>query len=134
MLVALEDKVIDTGTVVDTEKGKMYIHRKKVEDSHKGGYGKISAARVLEVSSNVGIVKLIQKHYKSHPQKFVDALEKLGLNSKLGLEIKGEGQPYIPSPKDNKTMERHFFGVDGMGLRRLIDTVANPYFLQCHRQ
>jgi cell division protein FtsI (penicillin-binding protein 3) len=102
LLVALEDKVIDTGTVVDTEKGKMYIHRKKVEDSHKGGYGKISAARVLEVSSNVGIVKLIQKHYKSHPQKFVDALEKLGLNSKLGLEIKGEGQPYIPSPKDNK--------------------------------
>lgn len=102
LLVALEDQVIDTGTVVDTGKGKLFIHRKKVEDSHRGGYGKISAARVLEVSSNVGIVKLIQEHYKSNPQKFVDAIERLGLNSKLGLAIKGEGRPYVPSPKDKK--------------------------------
>ncbi len=102
LLVALEDKVIDTGTVVDTEKGRIFIYGKKVEDSHRGGYGKISAGRVIEVSSNVGIVKLIQKHYKKNPQKFVDAIEDLGLGSKLGLEIKGEGKPYIPSPKDKK--------------------------------
>ncbi len=102
LLVALEDKVIDTGTVVDTEKGKIYIHKKKVEDSHRGGYGKISAARTIEVSSNVGIVKLIREHYKQDPQKFVDAVEEIGLGSKLGLEIKGEGEPYIPNPKDKK--------------------------------
>jgi cell division protein FtsI (penicillin-binding protein 3) len=102
LLVALEDKVIDTGTIVDTEKGKIYIHRKKVEDSHRGGYGKISAGRVIEVSSNVGIVKLIQNHYKKTPQKFVDAVNELGFCSKLGLEIKGEGAPSIPDPKDKK--------------------------------
>nr|WP_152286293.1 penicillin-binding protein [Flavicella marina] len=102
LLVALEDKVVDTSTVVDTEKGRIYIHRKKVEDSHRGGYGKISAGRVIEVSSNVGIVKLIQKHYKQNPQKFVDAINEIGFGSKLGLEIKGEGAPYIPSPKDKK--------------------------------
>lgn len=102
LLVALEDKVIDTGTIVDTEKGKIFIHRKKVEDSHKGGYGKISAARVIELSSNVGIVKLVQEHYKKNPQKFVNAIKGLGLGSKLNLEIKGEGSPYIPSPKDKR--------------------------------
>ncbi|MFC2110712.1 penicillin-binding protein, partial [Bacteroidota bacterium] len=102
LLVALEDKVIDTGTVVDTEKGRIFIHRKKVEDSHRGGYGEISAARVIEVSSNVGIVKIIQEHYKKNPQKFVDAINELGLGSKLGLKIKGEGVPYIPNPKDKK--------------------------------
>ncbi|WP_139957742.1 penicillin-binding protein [Flavicella sediminum] len=102
LLVALEDKVIDTGTIVDTEKGRIFIHRKKVEDSHHGGYGKISAARVIEVSSNVGIVKIIQEHYDKNPQKFVDAINNLGLGSKLGLRIKGEGLPYIPSPKDKK--------------------------------
>ena len=102
LLVALEDKVIDTNTIVDTEKGRIYIHRKKVEDSHRGGYGKISAGRVIEVSSNVGIVKLIQKHYKKNPQKFVDAIENLGLGSRLGVEMKGEGKPYIPNPKDKK--------------------------------
>ena len=102
LLIALEDKVIDTGTVVDTEKGKIFIHGKKVEDSHRGGYGRISAGRVIEVSSNVGIVKLIQEHYKKDPQKFVNGVEDIGLGSKLGLEIKGEGSPYIPNPKDKK--------------------------------
>mgnify|MGYP001945606930 CR=1 FL=1 len=102
LLIALEDKVIDTGTVVDTEKGRIFIHGKKVEDSHRGGYGRISAGRVIEVSSNVGIVKLIQEHYKKDPQKFVNGVEDIGLGSKLGLEIKGEGSPYIPNPKDKK--------------------------------
>ena len=102
LLVALEDKVIDTGTVVDAEKGRMYVYGKKVEDSHHGGYGKISAARAIELSSNVAIVKIIQAHYKDNPSKFVDAIEELGLGTKLGLEIKGEGIPYIPNPKDKK--------------------------------
>lgn len=103
LMVALEDKVIDTSTVVDTENGIIMIHGKKVEDSRRGGYGKISAARVFEVSSNVGIVKLIRKHYDHRPQKFVDKLNAFGLNEKLGLHIKGEGSPIIPSPKNKKT-------------------------------
>ena len=45
---------------------------------------------------------MIQEHYKKQPQKFVDAIENLGLASKLGLKIKGEGSPYIPSPKNKK--------------------------------
>ena len=102
LLIALEDKVIDTGTVVDTEKGRIFVHGKKVEDSRRGGHGKISAGRIIELSSNVGIVKIIQEHYKKNPQKFVDAVNKIGLGSKLGLEIKGEGVPSIPSPKDKK--------------------------------
>ena len=60
LMAALDDNVIDTSTVVDTEKGRIYINNRKVEDSKRGGYGKISAARVFEVSSNVGIVKLIK--------------------------------------------------------------------------
>ncbi len=102
LMAALEDKVIDTSTVVDTEKGRIFIHGSKVEDSHRGGYGKISAARVFEVSSNVGIVKLIKKHYDDQPQKFVDRMKEYGLADPIGLPIKGEGVPYIPSPKDKK--------------------------------
>lgn len=102
MVVALEDKVIDTSTVVDTENGVMVIRRNYVRDSKKGGYGKISAARAFEVSSNVGIVKLIYDNYKDNPQKFVDGLNRMGLNNELGLSIKGEGSPYIPSPGDKK--------------------------------
>lgn len=92
MLVALEDKVVDTSTIVDTEKGVIRIHRRSVRDSHHGGYGKISTARAFEVSSNVGVVKIIQENYSENPQKFVDGLYKMGVGKKIGLPIKGEGE------------------------------------------
>lgn len=99
LMAALEDKVIDTATVVDTEKGRIFLHGSKVEDSERGGYGKISAARVFEVSSNVGIVKLIRKHYDDQPEKFIKHLENFGLTEKIGLPIKGEGKPVVHRPK-----------------------------------
>ena len=102
LMAALEDKVIDTATVVDTEKGRIFIHRKKVEDSERNGYGKISAARVFEVSSNVGIVKLIREHYDDKPEKFIKHLENFGLTEKIGLPIKGEGKPFVPRPKTKR--------------------------------
>ena len=101
MVVALEDKVIDTSTVVDTEKGVIKFHGRSVRDSHRGGYGKISAARVFEVSSNVGIVKIINEYYKDNPKKFIKGLKRMNVGEKIGLPIKGEGNPIIPNP-DNK--------------------------------
>ncbi len=133
LMAALEDKVIDTATVVDTEKGKIYIHRKKVEDSQRGGYGKISAARVFEVSSNVGIVKLIREHYDDKPEKFIKHLENFGLTEKVGLPIKGEGKPIVYRPEDkawNKvSLEWMSWGygiqVTAMQLLSLYNAVAN---------
>ena len=99
LMAALDDKVIDTSTVVDTEKGRIFIHGSKVEDSERGGYGKISAARVFEVSSNVGIVKLIRKHYDDNPEKFLKRMEEYGITKPIGFAIKGEGIPKVPHPK-----------------------------------
>ena len=99
MVAALEDKVIDTSYVVDTSGGVMtFFGKYKVVDSKRGGYGKISAARAFEVSSNVGLVKIINNHYKNNPKRFVESLYKMNLNDKLGLKIKGEGSPKIPHP------------------------------------
>ncbi|MFT7900897.1 penicillin-binding protein [Tenacibaculum ascidiaceicola] len=100
LMVALEDKVVDTSTVVDCEKGRIYINNRKVEDSKRGGYGKISLGRVFEVSSNVGIVKTIQKHYDKNPKKFTDKIKSFGLDQLTGVKIKGEGKPYIPEPTE----------------------------------
>ena len=102
MVVALEDKVIDTSQIVDTEKGELTFYRRKVRDSRKGGYGKISVARVFEVSSNVGMVKIINDHYKDNPKKFIDGLNRMNIDKKLGLSIKGEGKPVIPNPDDKE--------------------------------
>lgn len=102
LMIALDDKVIDTSTVVDTEKGKIFIHNNKVEDSKIGGYGKISAARVFEVSSNIGIVKLIREHYDNNPQKYYDKIVEYGFTKPVGFPIEGEGVPKVPNPKDKK--------------------------------
>ena len=100
MLVALEDKVIDTGAVIDTEDGTLKIYDRTVRDSRKGGYGKISAARAFEVSSNVGLVKIIEENYRNNPKKFIAGLRKMGVGDKLNVPIKGEGIPMLPNPEN----------------------------------
>jgi len=100
MVAALEDKAIDSSTVVDTEKGVLTFYGKHVRDSRVGGYGKISAARAFEVSSNTGFVKIVHKGFKNNPERFVNRLYNMGLNDKLDLDFKGEGRPFIPHPND----------------------------------
>ncbi|WP_116039127.1 penicillin-binding protein [Seonamhaeicola aphaedonensis] len=96
---ALEDKVIDTSDVVDTEKGVLTFYGKKVRDSKWGGYGKISVSEAFEVSSNTGIVKAIHNAYKDKPEKFVDRLYAMNLDDTLQIPIIGEGKPVIPDPR-----------------------------------
>jgi cell division protein FtsI (penicillin-binding protein 3) len=101
LAAALEDKVIDTSDVVDTERGILSFYGKKVRDSKHGGYGKITISKAFEVSSNTGIVKAIDQAYSKNPRKFVDRLYAMNLNQKLDLPIIGEPSPIIPHP-DNK--------------------------------
>lgn len=99
LAVALEDKVIDTSDVVDTKNGVLSFYGKRIRDSKHGGYGKISVSKAFEVSSNVGIVKVIDQAYGKNPSKFVDRLYSMSLNQKLGLPIIGEPNPVIPDPR-----------------------------------
>ena len=96
LTVALEQKVIDTATVVDTEKGRIRMYGRNISDSKRGGYGEISAARALEVSSNIGFARLIDGAYKDNPKKFTDKVRSWGLNDTIGIPIIGEGFPDIP--------------------------------------
>ncbi|MDN3596488.1 penicillin-binding protein [Zunongwangia endophytica] len=100
MVAGLEDGVIDTSQIVDTENGVVRFYGRAVRDSHHGGYGKITAARAFELSSNTAFTKMITQGYKSNPGKFVDRLDDMGISRKIGLEIKGEGSPKIPHPDD----------------------------------
>ena len=101
LIAALEDGVVDTSDVVDTEKGKYKIYNRTVRDSHEGGYGKISVKKVFEESSNVGMAKIVHDNYKDNPSKFLDRLYSMRLDKKVGVNIKGEGTPILPSPGDS---------------------------------
>ncbi|TDE29723.1 PASTA domain-containing protein [Flavobacterium ranwuense] len=100
LMALLEDKKTDTSTVYDSKGGVVVYSGKKVNDSHTGGYGKISLARGFELSSNTVLVQAVYNGYKNEPSKFVNHLNNFGLNRTLGLSIKGEGVPYIPQPSD----------------------------------
>ncbi|WP_233898161.1 penicillin-binding protein [Tenacibaculum piscium] len=100
LMAVLEDRLAHTSDIVDCGTGTVYINNRKVEDSKSGGHGKISLARVFEVSSNVGIVKTIQKNYDKNPKKFVERIKSFGLDQLTGVKIKGEGEPYIPNPSE----------------------------------
>jgi len=102
LMVAMEDKVIDTSSIVDTGKGRKRFYGRYINDSHRGGYGKISAARALEVSSNIGLATIIDEHYSRKPEKFLDKIKTWKLDKPLGVSIIGEGQPDIPGPGDKK--------------------------------
>ncbi len=100
LAAALEDKVVDTSQIVDTKNGVLKFYNRVVKDSRVGGYGKISVGEALQVSSNTAFSKIINDAYKEKPEKFVDRLINMGLENRIGLEIKGEGYPSIPHPDD----------------------------------
>ncbi|SCY24055.1 cell division protein FtsI (penicillin-binding protein 3) [Nonlabens sp. Hel1_33_55] len=100
VIAALEDKVVDTSTVFDTQNGKISYYGRNVRDSKYGGYGKISVAKAFELSSNTALVQMVQDNYGSDPEKYVDRLYNMNLNDKLNLPIIGEGKPMIPHPDD----------------------------------
>lgn len=100
IVAALEDKVIDSSTVFDSEGGKVRYYDRYVRDSDVNGYGKISAARAFELSSNTVFSKIVTEGYKNNASAFVNRLEYMGLGQKIGLEIKGEGRPHLPHPGD----------------------------------
>lgn len=100
-LIALfEDKLADTSSVYDSKGGEISYYNRKVRDSKKGGYGKISLGRGFELSSNTVLVQAVYDNYKHNPQKYVDHIKRMKLHEPLGLQIKGEGKPIIPQPGD----------------------------------
>ena len=100
LVAALEDKVVDTSDVIDTENGRVKFYNRTVYDSHWGGYGKISVAKAFELSSNTAFAKMITAGYKDDPKRLLKRLKSMELDHKIGLSIKGEGIPHLPYPGD----------------------------------
>ena len=100
LLAAMEDGYIDLDDTVNTGKGVYKFYNQKMKDTHEGGYGILTVQEVFEKSSNVGVSKLIYKHYAKNPQKFIDRLFKMGVNLSPELDIAGAGIPKIKTTKN----------------------------------
>ncbi len=97
-LVALDDRKIDLTTPVNCFGGITFYSGRKMEDSHHG-LGTISAQQVFEKSSNVGTSRMIYTAYSDSAQRYIDGLYRIGINRPLGLQIAGEGRPYIKTTR-----------------------------------
>lgn len=97
-LVALDDRKIDLTTPINCFGGITFYSGRKMEDSHHG-LGVITALQVFEKSSNVGTSRMIYSAYSDSAQRYIDGLYRIGINRPLGLQIAGEGRPYIKTTK-----------------------------------
>jgi cell division protein FtsI (penicillin-binding protein 3) len=103
-MALLEDKMIDTNTMVNT--GDYPIQGHVIKDSH-GSIGRVSVKRAFEESSNAAIAYLVNTNYKTSQSKFTDHLYDWKLNKRMGLQIPGEAQPVVKNPTNrswNKNM------------------------------
>lgn len=105
ILVALDDGVIKPTDWVETYGGVVNMYGASMKDHnwHRGGYGTIDVPHVLMYSSNVGVSRLIDKHYHKCPEKFVEGLRRVGIGTPLGLKFDGAADPRIRMPKPDKS-------------------------------
>jgi len=100
-MTLLDQHKIDTSTKIDGEGGKSHVipgnNKYTVTDVEHNGI--ISAKEAFEFSSNVAAAKFVYQHYNANPSEFTDKLYSYHLNEKLDLQIPGEGQPLIKTPK-----------------------------------
>lgn len=97
-IAILEESHLDTSAKVPT--GRLKYYSRWMNDSHREGWGELSFLEAFEKSSNVGISYLANEVFHNKQQRFVDYLCKMHLDRPLGLEIAGEGEPYIKNPSD----------------------------------
>ncbi len=100
LMAGLEDGYFDLDDSVDTGNGKWKVYDLTISDTKKEGHGKISVKHVFEVSSNIGVAKLITESYGKDPMKFVNRLRNMSLTAPLELDIQGGRDGYVKDPTD----------------------------------
>ncbi|MCM1042391.1 MAG: transpeptidase family protein [Bacteroides sp.] len=97
-IAILEESHCDPSVIVPTGERKFY--NRWMKDSHKGGWGDVTLQEAFEKSSNVGISYLADTVFRRKQARFVEYLHRMRLNQPLGVEIAGEGMPYVKDPSD----------------------------------
>lgn len=104
IMVALDDGVVDTTYKVETAGGVWNMYGREMKDHNwrRGGYGLLTLPQTLLYSSNIGVSRIIDDHYRNNPEKFVEGIYRTGLAENLHLPIVGSSRPIIRMPKKNK--------------------------------
>jgi len=104
---ALEESVVTPTSEFYCEEGDYKVGGSVVHDTHK--YGKMTVSDIVVHSSNIGAIKIGQKLGYA---RFCDYLREFGFSEKTGIDLLGERQGFIRSPKEARKIDQAtlFFG------------------------
>ena len=100
VLAAMDDGYVEPSDTIEVGSGNWSYYGQAMKDSHAPKSSRLSLQQCFETSSNVGISKMVWQNYAKRPQSFIDRIKSFGLDSKLKLEIEGEGMSRIKNTKD----------------------------------
>jgi cell division protein FtsI (penicillin-binding protein 3) len=94
--IALEAGAIQPNTHVN-DLGSVTIDGWPIYNASKVGYGYIDIAKVLQTSSNIGMIKIMTKMPKND---YYNYLKKLGLGEKVGTDLPGDTAGYLKGKRE----------------------------------
>ena len=117
IMALLEDGYIKLSDSLNIEKGRTTFYDRTMVDATPFSYtiDSTTIQRIFEISSNVGIAKLVNMYYgpnnpqkeKNNAEKYIARLRSFNLDLPTGIEIEGEDPPYI---KDAYSQEDNWSG------------------------
>ena len=101
LLAYIEDSDVSIYDSIDTGDGEFKFYTETMKDHKPGGYGKITVKEVFEKSSNIGIAKMVENHFRDKPDIFLNYIKKFGFNKNFKFQIYGASVPSIKNHTDS---------------------------------
>ena len=100
MMALFEHTSLDLDDSIFCENGSYKIYDLTMKDAKPEGYGNLSVKDIFAKSSNIGVAKLMQNHFKGNANKYVNYIRDFGLDKPIDFQLSGEATPFIKSPSD----------------------------------
>jgi cell division protein FtsI (penicillin-binding protein 3) len=125
---ALDQGLVKPDDPVDCQGGSITLAKRVIHDNQGEHYGVIPVHKALEVSSDVGAIKMA---LKVGPEKYYDYVRSFGFGSKSGVEMPGETRGLLrpvnrwgPSSIGSIAMGQEI-AVTPLQLVSMVSTIAN---------
>lgn len=101
MLALAEDTTFSLKDTIETGGGSYRYFDRTMTDTRAGGWGKLTVLQTFAYSSNIGVSKLITRHFGRKPDEYIAYLKKFGLATSLesSFKMSGMAKPFIKDTK-----------------------------------
>lgn len=104
MMALMEEGVLNINDTITLNYGRMKFYDETMEDAMAHGLNRVPIWQAFEVSSNVGIAQLINKHFndnKAARHRYIKHLKNFQLDKPVCDQLEGERAPFIKTPDRN---------------------------------